>query len=87
MRAHVSYSQQLDQDCSPCSSHFDKHSKPHNIAQQRTWIGCWRICGTRGSEKLKDTVLYSYALLGTFQLEGFGQSVGSPNNVPFWGSA
>lgn len=32
----------------------------------------------RGSEKLKDTVLYSYALLGTVQLEGEGHVMGPP---------
>ena len=33
----------------------------------------------RGSEKLKDTVLYSYVLLGTVQLEGDGHIIGSPS--------
>ena len=44
-------------------------------------MGFRRMPGMRGSEKLKDTVLYSYVLLGTVQLEGDGHIIGSPSMV------
>ena len=42
-------------------------------------MGFRSMPGMRGSEKLKDMVLYSYILLGTVQLEGDGHIIGSPS--------
>ena len=55
-----------------------RQSKASN-PEMRTLIGFRRMPGMRGSEKLKDTVLYSYVLLGTVQLDGDGHIMGSPS--------
>lgn len=55
-------------------------------SEVRTLIGFRRMPGMRGSEKLNDTVLYSYVLLGTVQLDGDGHIMGSRSMLPgCWG--